>query len=200
MATTSSKKRPAGKLTEKINPAADNAAREKLITARISLLLGSPFFGNLATRLKLVNADDWLTTAATDGRNFYYNSEFVNNLTVGEAQFLFGHEVLHNVYDHIGRNGDFRDRMLFNCAADYCVNADLIDQKIGTQINPCLFDKKYAGWSAEEVYDDLYKNAEKIDMQSLIDSLLDEHMDGEAIVMAKIVKMATKKAKVAAAS
>lgn len=179
MATTSSKKRPAGKLTEKINPAADNAAREKLITARISLLLGSPFFGNLATRLKLVNADDWLTTAATDGRNFYYNSEFVNNLTVGEAQFLFGHEVLHNVYDHIGRNGDFRDRMLFNCAADYCVNADLIDQKIGTQINPCLFDKKYAGWSAEEVYDDLYKNAEKIDMQSLIDSLLDEHMDGD---------------------
>lgn len=180
MATTSSSKRPAGKITTQVNPAADSVAREKLITARIALLLTAPFFGNLATRLKLVNADEWLPTAATDGRNFYYNTEFVNNLSAGELQFLFGHEVLHNVYDHIGRTGDFRDRRLFNCAADYCVNADLIDQKIGTQINPCLYDKKYAGWSAEEVYDDLYKNAEKIDIESLVSSLLDEHMENES--------------------
>lgn len=180
MATTSSKKRAGGKLNEKVCPVADTAAREKLITARIALLISAPFFGNLATRLKLVNADDWLTTAATDGRNFYYNTEFVNNLAAGELQFLFGHEVLHNVYDHIGRNGDFRDRMLFNCAADYCVNADLIDQRIGTQINPCLYDKKYTGWSAEEVYDDLYENAEKIDISSLMDKLLDEHMEDDS--------------------
>lgn len=180
MATTSSKKRAGGKLKDSVCPVADAAAREKLITARIALLISAPFFGNLATRLKLINADDWLPTAATDGRNFYYNTEFVNNLSAGELQFLFGHEVLHNVYDHIGRNGDFRDRMLFNCAADYCVNADLIDQRIGTQINPCLYDKKYTGWSAEEVYDDLYENAEKIDISSLMDKLLDEHMEDDS--------------------
>ena len=180
MATTnSSKKKTDGKLTETVNAAADAAAREKLITARISLLLKSPFFGNLATRLKLVNADEWLTTAATDGRSFYYNSEFVNNLSPGELRFLFGHEVLHNVYDHIGRTGEHRDRMLFNCAADYCVNADLINQNIGTKINPCLYDKKYDGWSAEEVYDDLYQNAKKIDIQSLIDQMLDEHLESD---------------------
>ena len=180
MATTnSSKKKTGGKLTETVNAAADAAAREKLITARISLLLKSPFFGNLATRLKLVNSDEWLTTAATDGRNFYYNSEFVNNLSPGELRFLFGHEVLHNVYDHIGRTGEHRDRMLFNCAADYCVNADLINQKIGTKIDPCLYDKKYDGWSAEEVYDDLYQNAKKIDIQSLIDKMLDEHLESD---------------------
>jgi predicted metal-dependent peptidase len=180
MATTSSEKRIGGRLSERVDPAADTAAREKLITARIALLLTAPFFGNLATRLKLVNADDWLTTAATDGRSFYYNTEFVNGLTAGELQFLFGHEVLHNVYDHIGRTGDFRDRRLFNCAADFCVNADLIDQKIGTQINPCLYDKKYNGWSAEEVYDDLYKNAEKIDLEGLISKMLDEHMEDDS--------------------
>jgi len=180
MATTnSSKKKTGGKLTETVNAAADAAAREKLITARISLLLKSPFFGNLATRLKLVNSDEWLTTAATDGRNFYYNSEFVNNLSPGELRFLFGHEVLHNVYDHIGRTGEHRDRMLFNCAADYCVNADLINQKIGTKIDPCLYDKKYDGWSAEEVYDDLYQNAKKIDIQSLIDKMIDEHLESD---------------------
>ena len=56
------------------NPKIDAAAREKLITARIGLLLKAPFFGNLATRMTLVNGDDWLPTAATDGRKFYYNS------------------------------------------------------------------------------------------------------------------------------
>ena len=181
-ATTESakrKKKGGGRLTDNTDPGLDNLVRDKLITARVGLLLKAPFFGNLATRLTLVNADSWLETAATDGRKFYYNTEFVNKLKPKEVEFLFGHEVLHNVYDHLGRTGDFRDRMLFNCAADYCVNADLIDQGIGTKITPCLFDKKYRGWSAEEVYDDLYKNADKIDVGAMLDALLDEHLDNE---------------------
>ena len=183
MATTSSEKKTehklAGRLTDNTDPRLDAAVREKLVTARIGLLLRAPFFGNLATRLKLVNADEWLGTAATDGRNFYYNTEFVNKLKPKEVEFLFGHEVLHNVYDHIGRTGDFRDRRLFNCAADFCVNSDLIEQKIGDKITPCLYDPKYKGWSAEEVYDDLYDKAEKIDISDLLQQVLDEHMDGD---------------------
>ncbi len=182
MATTSGEKvkqKLAGKLTENTDPRLDAAVREKLVTARIGLLLRAPFFGNLATRLKLVNADTWLGTAATDGRNFYYNTEFVNKLKPKEVEFLFGHEVLHNVYDHIGRTGDFRDRRLFNCAADFCVNSDLIEQRIGDKITPCLYDPKYKGWSAEEVYDDLYEKAEKIDIGDLLEQMLDEHMEGD---------------------
>ena len=179
MATSDSKqKNIGGRLTDNTDPSLDRAVREKLTTARIGLLLKAPFFGNLATRLQLVNADSWLTTAATDGRKFYYNTDFVNKLKPKELEFLFGHEVLHNVYDHMGRNGD-RDRRLFNCAADFCVNSDLIEQRIGDKITPCLYDAKYKGWSAEEVYDDLYENAEKIDIGDLMDQLLDEHLDGE---------------------
>ena len=99
-----------GRLTETIDVALDNIVREKLITARIGLLLRAPFFGNLAMRLQLVNSDSWLPTAATDGRSFYYNTDFVNRLKPKEVEFLFGHEVLHNVYDHIGRTGGHRDR------------------------------------------------------------------------------------------
>ena len=165
-----------GRLTDNTDPALDRAVREKLVTARIGLLLKAPFFGNLATRLELVNADSWLGTAATDGRKFYYNTEFCNKLKPKELEFLFGHEVLHNVYDHMGRNGD-RDRGLFNCAADFCVNSDLIDQRIGDKITPCLYDAKYKGWSAEEVYDDLYEKADKINLQDLLDQMLDEHLD-----------------------
>jgi predicted metal-dependent peptidase len=158
----------------------DAIVREKLITARVGLLLRASFFGNLATRLKLVNADEWCPTAATDGRNFYYNSRFIEMLKPKEIEFLFGHEVLHCVYDHMNRRGD-RDAQLWNIADDYCVNADLIKHRVGEKITtvPCLHDSKYDGLCAEEVYDILYENAEKIDISSLVDKLLDDHLDGE---------------------
>ena len=162
------------------NPKTDAASREKLITARIGLLLRAPFFGNLATRLIITNADSWCSTAATEGRHFYYNSEFIAKLSVKETEFLFGHEVLHVVYDHMGRRGD-RDPQLWNIADDYCVNSDLIEQRIGEKITKVgiLYNQKYTGWGAEEVYDDLYKNADKIDVKKLAQQLLDEHVDGE---------------------
>jgi predicted metal-dependent peptidase len=162
------------------NPKTDAAAIDKLITARVGLLLKAPFFGNLATRLKLTNADAWCPTAATEGRHFFYNSEFINRLSLKECEFLFGHEVLHVVYDHMGRRGE-REPRLWNIADDYCVNADLIQYRIGEKITkvPVLYNSKYEGMSAEEVYDDLYKNADKIDISKLSEMLLDEHMDGD---------------------
>jgi len=160
------------------NPQVDALARDKLVTARIGLLLKAPFFGNLATRLQLVNADEWCATAATDGRRFYYNSEFINKMPLKQVEFLFGHEVLHVVYDHMGRRGE-RDPKIMNIAADYCVNGDLLEQRVGERIPVGLYDNKYNGWSAEEVYDDLMQNANKIDINRLAEMLLDEHLDGE---------------------
>jgi predicted metal-dependent peptidase len=160
------------------DPKIDASAKEKLVTARIGLLLRAPFFGNLATRLNLINADEWCPTAATDGRRFYYNSEFVNSLPLKQLEFLVGHEVLHAVYDHMGRRGN-RDPKLWNIADDYCVNWDLVEQRVGDKIPVALYDSKYKGMSAEEVYDDLYENADKINIDELMKRLLDEHLDGE---------------------
>lgn len=162
------------------DPKVDREVREKLITARVGLLLRASFFGNLATRLKLVNADEWCGTAATDGRHFYYNSRFIQMLRPKEIEFLFGHEVLHCVYDHFGRRGD-RDPMLFNIANDFAVNADLIKHRVGEKITtvPCLHDPKFDGMSSEEIYDKLFENAQKINMSDLLDKMIDEHLDGE---------------------
>jgi len=164
-----------------MDPKLDRTVREKLVTARVGMLLRASFFGNLATRLKLVNADEWLATAATDGRNFYYNSRFVDKLRPREVEFLFGHEVLHCVYDHFGRRGD-RNPQLWNIANDFCVNADLKRHKVGEFITsvPCLYDAKYDGMSSEEIYDELYENADKISMDELLDRMIDEHMDGDS--------------------
>lgn len=160
------------------DPKIDLKARDLLLGARVGLLFKNPFFGNLATKLKLVNADEWCGTAATDGRTFYYNSRFVCSLRQGEIEFLFGHEVLHVVYDHMGRRNE-REPRLWNIANDYAVNADLKRHKIGEFITtvPCLYDSKYEGMYSEQIYDDLMKDAEKMNLDDLLDSLIDEHLD-----------------------
>ena len=180
---TKSKKKRSKKFENLVGPTdpkVDHAARERLVTARIGLLLRHSFFGNLATRLQLVNADEWCSTAATDGLKFYYNSRFIMMLKPKEVEFLVGHEVLHVVYDHMGRRGD-RDPQIWNIADDYAVNADLKRHKVGEFITtvPCLYEQKYDGKPAEEIYDDLMKNAQKISIDDLIDQMIDDHMDGE---------------------
>jgi len=155
-----------------------NKIVEKLITARVGLLLRHPFFGNMATRMKLIDASDWCSTLATDGRNFYYSNDFVDGLTPKECEFGFAHEVLHNVFDHMGRR-ESRIPELSNIAADYAVNQILVDEKIGEIPKKIKIfqDAKYRGKSYEEIYNDLYDKAEKIDIGSL-GELLDDHLDG----------------------
>ena len=159
---------------------------DKLTTARVGLLLKAPFFGNMATRMQLIQADEWCPTAATNGRNFYYNTKFVEKLSVKKLEFLFGHEICHCVFDHFGRVGS-RDRQLSNIAQDYAVNQILVDERIGekiTEVKIC-YDAKYRGKAWEEIYDELYEKAEKISMPQLLQQLgdlLDEHIneDGNA--------------------
>ena len=165
--------------TREFTEAEKSKVIEKLVTARVGLLLRHPFFGNMATRMKLIDASDWCATLATDGRNFYYNNEFVSKLKPKEAEFGFAHEVLHNVFDHLGRKGS-RDNSLSNIAADYAVNQILKDEKIGEvpTFIKIFQDNKYRGWSYEKIYDELYEKAEKIDFSQL-GELLDEHLDGD---------------------
>ena len=156
---------------------------EKLTTARVGLLLKQPFFGNMATRMRLIDASEWCPTAATNGRDFYYNKDFVNKLTVKKLEFLFAHEILHCVFDHFGRVGS-RDKQLANIAQDFAVNQILVDDRIGdkiTEVKICQ-DSKYRGMAWEEIYDELYEKAEKIPMDQLLKQLgelLDEHIKEE---------------------
>jgi len=156
---------------------------DKLTTARVGLLLKTPFFGNMATRMRLVEADEWCPTAATNGRDFYYNTKFVQKLSEKKLEFLFAHEICHCVFDHFGRVGS-RDRMLSNIAQDYAVNQILVDERIGdkiTEVKICQ-DNQYRGMAWEEIYDILYEKAEKIPMDQLLKQLgdlLDEHINEE---------------------
>ena len=98
---------------------------EKITTARVSLLLKKPFFGNMATRLKLIEKPE-IKTAATDGRHLWYAPEFIDRLDVKQVEFLLAHEVLHVAFEHMLRRGD-RDPSGWNVAADYAINQILED-------------------------------------------------------------------------
>ena len=161
----------------------DEEILDKLIKARIEMLMSAPFFGNLATRLILKDATEWCPTAATDGKYFYYNKHFVGALSDEETVFLMGHEVLHCVYDHmdVTRRGD-RHPVLWNIANDYVINADLIDARVGEEIKivQICHDWKYRGKISEEIYDDLFQQMEENGqiMEIPMDTL-DVHLDRE---------------------
>ena len=169
-------------ISEKDLLAMREEVHERIITARVGLLLRHPFFGNMATRLKIVPADEWLMTAAVDGRNLYYNTQFFNAMDNKEIEFVLAHEIYHMVYDHLGRRND-RNPMLYNISADYIVNNELVDGRIGTKpkIVDCYQDFKYRGWTSEEVYDELFEKAKKEGEEFLeqLGEMLDEHLNLE---------------------
>lgn len=150
---------------------------DNIVVARVGLLLRHPFFGNMATRLRIVAADDWCPTAAVDGRNLYYNTQFFNAMDKKEIEFVIAHEILHCVFDHLERRGD-RDRMIYNIAADYIVNNLLVRDRIGQKpkLVDCFQDFKYDGWTSEEVYDDIFNKYDEKELEAL-GELLDEHLD-----------------------
>ena len=155
---------------------------DRIIVARVGLLLRHPFFGNMATRLRILAADDWLPTAAVDGRNLYYNTQFFNAMNNKEIEFVVAHEILHMVFDHLGRREE-RHPMLYNIAADYIVNNLLVRDRIGHKpsIVDCYQDFKYDGWTSEEVYEELFKDAKKNGEEAVkqLGEMLDEHLDME---------------------
>ena len=159
-----------------------NDVMERIIVARVGLLLRHPFFGNMATRLRIMAADDWLPTAAVDGRNLYFNTQFFNKMNNKEIEFVIAHEILHCVFDHLGRRNE-RDPRLYNIAADYIVNNLLMRDHIGEKPSfiDCFQDFKYDGWTSEEVYDDIYEQAKKNgeDFLDQLGEMLDEHLDNE---------------------
>lgn len=145
----------------------NKTAEERITQSRVRLLLNKPFFGQLAVRLRLEDASHHIPTAATDGRRFLFNREFVDSLSDGELDFLVGHEVLHCVFDHMEARGE-REPRLYNAAADFNINMTLVEQAVGDPIGEdklgggkiCL-DWKYKGMNSYEIYDELLKNKDQ---------------------------------------
>lgn len=131
---------------------------QRLTRARTHLLLDFPFFGELALRLNLIERAD-IPTLAVDGRNIFYNPDFVTSLSDGLTKSAMAHEVFHCVLDHIGRRAD-REPRRWNFAGDYVINPILKD--CGLEIGEdWLYNPSFAGMTTDEVYQLLPDNTDE---------------------------------------
>ncbi len=123
----------------------------KLAAARTKLILDKPFLGALVMRLPLEATDaDWCPATATDARKFYYNPEFIDQLSLDETQFMLAHEALHCALSHFARR-QHRTKLHWDMACDYAINPLLIAD--GLQAPPgSLYLPQFEGMTAEEIY------------------------------------------------
>lgn len=118
-------------------------------TATLRLRSRAPFFATLVMYAQFVPRDD-LPTAATDGRDVFYNPEFFETLESHHLDAVIVHEVLHAALGHVHRRGA-RDAQRWNQAADIVVNGLII--AAGLSLPPGhLRDTQLERFSAEEIY------------------------------------------------
>lgn len=87
------------------------------------LLVKYPFFGSVVANSNFI-AEPAVGTAGTDGKNIYYNPNFIESITDDQQTFIFAHEICHIAFDHIFRS-ESKDKDLWNIATDSVVNAFL---------------------------------------------------------------------------
>lgn len=123
--------------------------------AKAALVHIIPYFGAFINRLMPVYTF-MVKTQAVDGKHLFINPQFTANLDLTGKVFVMAHEILHCVLNHI-RRGKAHDPEKSNIAADYEVNASLVDMRL---VKPdvikklgALYDPKYAGWGYEKIYD-----------------------------------------------
>ena len=123
----------------------------KLAAARTRLILDKPFLGALVLRLPMQEVDaPWCPTTATDARKFYYNSEYIEALSLDETQFTLAHEALHCALSHFARR-QHRTRHRWDLACDFAINPLLVEDGLKPPPGALLMEH-FRGMTAEEIY------------------------------------------------
>jgi predicted metal-dependent peptidase len=123
----------------------------KLSAACTRLILDRPFIGALVLRLPMKAADPkWCATIGTDARNFYYNPEYIDSLTLEQTQFALAHEAMHCALSHFARR-EHRVQHRWDIACDLAINPILIKEGM-TPVPGALYNIGYEGMMAEEIY------------------------------------------------
>lgn len=126
-------------------------AFDNITKAKVVLISDHPFFGALLMRYPIVEDSKRCPTMATDGRRVWYNDTFTSSLTRQECTGVLAHEACHIAFLHHLRIGT-RNPMLWNVACDFAINLILKESGFTLPANG-LIDQKYAGMSAEHIYD-----------------------------------------------
>lgn len=64
------------------------------------LLIKYPFFGSVVANSNFIAEP----AVGTDGKNIYYNLNFIESITDDQQTFIFAHVICHIAFDHIFRS------------------------------------------------------------------------------------------------
>jgi hypothetical protein len=110
----------------------------------------------------------------TDGESIIFHPDFVAKHTDEEIRLVLIHEVLHCLNRHHERRGN-RDPRKWNIACDYAINPMLMDEsglsfpKDESGKLAGLYEEKFVGMRAEDIYDALEADSE---LEKMIKELL----------------------------
>ena len=125
---------------------------QKVISASLlRLRMRSPFFATLALFTRFIPTQS-IATAGTDGKDIYYNPDFLLPLSPSQQDGLLLHEVLHAALLHCLRRG-VRDAWRWNIAADIVVNGMIMQQGDFALPQGGVRDQKLEHLSVEEIYE-----------------------------------------------
>lgn len=114
------------------------------------------FFGALMLFASIIKSEK-IETAATDGKDIFFNEQFLKSLNSSEQNALMLHEVLHMALLHVTRRQS-RDPHIWNIAADIVVN-DLILRNTSFALpKGAIIDHQYSDKSVEFIYECLLKD------------------------------------------
>jgi predicted metal-dependent peptidase len=92
----------------------------------------------------------WCPTTATDARKFYFNPQYISELSMDETQFMLAHEALHCALSHFARRCH-RVKHRWDLACDFAINPLLLEDGLQPPPNALLL-QAYKGMTAEEIY------------------------------------------------
>ena len=122
------------------------------------MLVKYPFFGSVVASVGYEENKD-IPTAATDGETIYYNSEYLEGLSVEEQTFVFAHEVCHIAFNHILRS-EGKNPELWNIATDGVINQFL--KRDGLKMASGGVDMAEAiNYDAEQLYEKLLQEKQQ---------------------------------------
>ena len=124
--------------------------KDKINKAKARLMLEHPYFGTLASALKLEKNNE-LLTFSSDGERMSYNSEYVEKLELNEVEFMMANGAMHSVLKHQHRISG-RTNWLWQTATDYVVNGMLVKNGMNAPVY-ANYEAKFEGMYAEEVYE-----------------------------------------------
>lgn len=144
--------------------------KNALVDVKKMMIARYPRFATQIASANLEFRDD-LThhTAATDGKNIYFDPDFFASLSNEQKLFLIAHELMHIKFEHmyrlVDKNGENRDMHTWNVATDAIINANL--EKDGFEIQEGAINMPEAlKYTAEEFYDILMRDKNNQDNQN----------------------------------